>query len=1407
MTRKKRIALVLLFVLVLLPAALYVTRNQWVALLLKSTVSSRSKGQVTLSFKSIEVGVFSRTLVIHEPELRFRHVYFNRAVGTTLDRALFSRLVLTNLSLGDVILHKQFIIADLLLEKPAFILGKDNPVKARTKKKGGGFNPSRLIEVMQNHEVAHLRFAFLVRHTYINFGKIELNGKKGSNVYGGARYNVSVENMGTIRTSGDTLHPLTFDNLELTVRAFHRYSAPEKLNITFDSAFYSSQSKRLVLRGMHVDILDKNLKNPPVATFRLRWADISGLESRKQPKNTKALHLGRIKVVGGDFLLRPFSRGRKKKTPSGLLHDLFTAYRLVLLDTLNVRHVSVASLNKKGDTVLVLKRLNLAVHKLWAYRNVLNDPVKNLHFKTMGVSYSKLAYGNSRSPLQVRSGNMAYDSKNKKIAVENLFLHTRCTNGRDTTSLFYVRAVEVGNFSAEKLQHMQSQLLSLKLTAPSLYLKKDTACARSRFLLPDILKSLQPERITIKNGQFRYRKSTGFALGLSGIDLFADSLPGTVLSGPGARLQYDSLFFLASKSYFTNSVRNENMQSGKLVWDNRTFKISNLRYFHSDTSGYDTLQLGHLTLVKPRLNPLLFGKTLMARGAYFYKADFRSGRFNSVSRIDTFPVHHWNHYIKMPFKANIGVIRIMKSRFMLAARQPQKNFSIGSQLDMKLIGFKMGYDTARLLAQPKHWKAVLRKTEIQRQNTTVGLQKIVLNSDSGTLFMRHIEVGNVTDTGEVRYKIRIPSVSLQSVRFGALFRSDSLIFGKAVIHAPVAHIRLVDFTADTLTKKIRRWHFIFDSLKFDKARLGFRFENHGNSTTLQVNNLNLLYHPQLHHALFTRYTEQNLIKQWDFDAEKVVFSDLQRKLKVVADRVALQSEMSRLHIKKIIGTNFTPEMADPGNRQVFSYFLLSDMSFNNLTLSGKNQRFLHVKQWSLPAAWVNIINNGRAKSRKSLDFLNSNFFSRYTRFVSGIHVDSSVFKDVNVSYQYDSMTKLVNIVQLAINTQDIQLGKPFLPGTSNALFGTMFVNLNDRSIISGDSLYAFRMRDIRINLPQRKIRFDSITLTPRFNKTAFFKRVGHQTDRITLYGKSAVLDNFNTADLLNGHFIHFGNMQLNNISVRFERDMHYPRNHAVKPMPFELFNSIPYKFKIDTMGLNNCMISYFEYEVKSKNPGIFFIDHFQVRAQNVTNHFMPGDSNLVLKVQGSGKLMKQAKLDFTLVMPYFAPKQQWWFSADAGKIDLTQFNPLTENVLGLTVHSGMGSLHVPMITGDSVSAHGKVEFLYRKLKIRVYNRKKSEKSKKFWTPFANMIINGLVVKSNNPPFLGHVKKGIVYYERNPEKSFINYLWKSNLSGILSTIGFNNKQQREFKREEKKQTDTSGKSGLKPSKEPAGKQKK
>ena len=341
----------------------------------------------------------------------------------------------------------------------------------------------------------------------------------------------------------------------------------------------------------------------------------------------------------------------------------------------------------------------------------------------------------------------------------------------------------------------------------------------------------------------------------------------------------------------------------------------------------------------------------------------------------------------------------------------------------------------------------------------------------------------------------------------------------------------------------------------------------------------------------------------------------------------------------------------------------------------------------------------------------------------------------------------------------------------------------------GDNMYTFSARDIRANLPLRKISIDSIAVIPMLKKEAYFEKKRTQTDRVTVYGKSIDFNNFDFSALLNQQIFRAGNISLNNFDVLLERDKNYPLRETVIPMPIDMLRAIPYNFKADSVIIKHGFISYYEYEKKASNPGIFFINNFNVYFLNVTDDFSTLNSAAVLKIHGSGQMMKTSKLNFVLLLPYFSPDNHFRFSAQTSRTDLKRFNILAQNIIGIRIVSGIGNATVHNVTGNDKFATGNVLFRYKNLKLRLYNRKIAKTDKGLGSSFINLVLNRLMVRSNNPRFLEPPRKGIVYFERDPHKSFINYLWKSSLSGIMSTIMFNNKQQRIEKKEEKKESES------------------
>ena len=80
--------------------------------------------------------------------------------------------------------------------------------------------------------------------------------------------------------------------------------------------------------------------------------------------------------------------------------------------------------------------------------------------------------------------------------------------------------------------------------------------------------------------------------------------------------------------------------------------------------------------------------------------------------------------------------------------------------------------------------------------------------------------------------------------------------------------------------------------------------------------------------------------------------------------------------------------------------------------------------------------------------------------------------------------------------------------------------------------------------------------------------------------------------------------------------------------------------------------------------------------------------------------------------------------------------------------------------------------------------------------------NAFVVKKNNPAFKIFPRQGDMYYERDPQKIIIDYVAKTALSGIISSIGARNfrKEIKNIQNESKKEMEAERKALKKANKE-------
>lgn len=1383
-TRKALLGILILMLLIVFGS--YFTRNQWVGYALKKEISIQSHGNINISFSGVYIDVFKKRLTISHPSVKFKNIFLNKNHTLELKGSDFKELDVYNLSLWDLVIRHEFLCQELIVVQPSFHLAS---VGTSPKNISSGFDPSALASMIQNHRIIKLPIKFLIKHTYIRLGKLELTKTKKSGEFGGVEYNISIDDLGTLNEN-TKFKEVSFGQLKVKAHNLFRYSTRRNFSLRIDSIFYLSSPQELIINGLHFNSLQKVSQQKAHLNFNIKWVKLNGFSIDTLPNKNKSIHINILKWAGGEITLPPKNATQISKPDKSVqyLHELLKTYPLISFDTLSGKHVHIYQLAENMDTTLTISRFNIDLLNTKISWEILKNPFLLLPYKSLSTSFSKLHVINIGKGYEIHADKVNYVSEKQLLSIKQILVGKFCPKNRKPEWRFSSPRLQVHNFSGNKFRKKFHQTLSTELSSPHVQLWESSFCRQTKKIkIPDIFKWLGFKKLNIKHGVFQFYGRHQERFRLSGFDLNIDNLKEN-FEAKKPSFSYSTLFFKAKESRLLNPANHLEISTGSVKWQARKFSLRTFSYVQAYGANSRNIMVPSITLVNLRLSPLLFEGKLIGSAVYFNRPEISIRQKGSLRNNADIALLNQNHVRTFPLKVLFSHANIKNGHIKLIVIQPMDSIKINTGVELSLNRLKLGYEKTQLLSMPRRWEISLHKTSISSPYFNGNIESLFANSSDGLLSLKKIFLFN-NNSSALQFKINIPNAKVSAIDYTKLFRSDSLVFRKVIFQKSQFKLIIPPKSGNQLGlfSQKYRWTVLFDSLEVNHS--GFTLVKRFKFSNLKVTGLqlNLLYKPLFESFPIDSTTKKNLIKKWNVSLQRLNLSDTINNIQIVADGIKLQSKANQLSIRTITGSNIPGEMAMKGMEKDYTYFKLFNMKFSGLQLGSQNPGKLRISRWTTPLAWVNIIHENSGADMQPSVGMSLSLFKKSTGFLNSIHIDSTLFNKVNFSFLYNNRKKLINILDMSLTINDINIDSTFGGSKPNYLFKEMLLNSHGKTIISSDSMYAFRTKDIRINLPLKRISLDSLTITPRYKKQEFFKKAVYQTDRITLYGKSVDFNNFDLSALLNKKLFQVGNISLNHFNVLFERDKHYPESKLVKPMPLELLREIPYKFMADSVLVNNSLISYYEYQKKTVHPGIFFINNFNLYMFNVTNDYAGLNSSAVLKIHGNGQLMRQANLNFVLVMPYFAADNRFWFSAQTNRTDLSQFNSLMQNIVGISIASGTGEADVQYVSGNDKFAKGNMLFLYKNLKLRLYNRKKAKTKKGLGSPFVNFMMNNLMIRSNNPKFLKPPRKGIVYFVRNPHKSFINYLWKSSLSGILSTIGFNNKQQRIEKKVEKKES--------------------
>jgi hypothetical protein len=308
-------------------------------------------------------------------------------------------------------------------------------------------------------------------------------------------------------------------------------------------------------------------------------------------------------------------------------------------------------------------------------------------------------------------------------------------------------------------------------------------------------------------------------------------------------------------------------------------------------------------------------------------------------------------------------------------------------------------------------------------------------------------------------------------------------------------------------------------------------------------------------------------------------------------------------------------------------------------------------------------------------------------------------------------------------------------------------------------------------------------LEPCYSKHDYTRKLGYQTDWMDIRVNFLRFQRIDLRKLLFEGSLKAGLLEIDTLTLDDYRDKRIARRAGFKPpMPQDGIRNLKTYLRIDTVALKNGKAMYAEQV--GAEPGTIFFDKMNATFTGLTNDSVLLNAGLVSELRGTAYLMGKGKLDANIRFKFGDRKNSFTFSAQMAPIELVEINPMLSNLLPARVVSGkLNKLLVPLVNANDDVAKGKLLFYYDDLSIDVLDKKQTTWTK-IKTGVLNFAANDLIINNNNPTKSGILKTGVIYFSRDKEKGIINFLWKSALSGLKSTMGFNSKAQKEMIREEK-----------------------
>lgn len=1405
-------SLKILVVILVVVAIIIMSINFLFGYLIKRQLARFSDHNIELDYESSKTRLLMGTIEFREAVLNFNDISIDSSSSIFIESLSFEKFKITRLNLKALLFDRSFNIEKVLVTSPKLDFLKDTVISGNEL-----FRKVLTPDVIRSKSKS-APFSFEIGEVEIESGSFELLEAEKRDFSLG-RINLKLSDIGM-----DDLKVLKGDDPDLNAN-FNirlglydiRKSIANNGEVTVDSVVYKKDKRLFELGGIKVNrIATSTTFSKSEISLQTDAITVNGF-SLSHFLSSQDVKFNRISISNtklmekGHYLPEKKVRDTTSKTKSEFLSKMVNAF---ITDTLQVQNFNYSYLNTKTDSVDFIKNLNVWLYNIQVDSNFISDkeylrPIERSTLLSGPISMHMKEYG-----FDVLCDSLVYSGPNHAQKFIGLNINSYPPLYSDTSvkqkiGILTDSLIISGLHEREWLDSSRIDF-SLALSNPKIYGSNFSFQGTGKSGYPDFLPNkIVLNEFKLKNGSIQIEGSSGETISTESLTLDLKDLEISDM-GNGVAPDIGWLNLIANiqnaqidiadklKVKLENGDINNNDFDFRGIYyaENKINPLSNANdsnQFYAHQIRVDNFDL--LSFISEK--QLSMDRLSISKPDYFHYESLKPKvKTNSDSITPLLLYRRMNQKLPDIFSLiDVRDFQIDSANVVYKMERNNMLFQTNASISLKDLRFDEEIITEFLI---DHYEFCITDANMVSDKLHFTMEEACYNSDIDNLVLNNTHIENIDKLTPGKNKeatqisVKLPNIVFEKPDFTPM-SGGPMSFHTLRVEDPDINLTILK-PKEKVNKKssgkpeLLPFTFLDENLILNNGQIKVCLKDGSDSTKILVGKLDLSVNDLYKFAGAIDQTgfSKNIFNYLDFTIQDVSIHGPGVNTSIKS--VEYDKNAETILIKPIQLEMYAKTDAPQFNNSIS----IPSLSITNpdIMLANTKIKSFGAEHLIIPTIDIKLESEKKEKTEKKTNIrlaVNDHSIRKFLGNIDFFHLDSTAVNNIGfVQHQLtDTSKSTFEIDRLSLIVDKLKIDSSHFDVHEKRFASDIIIRLYDKKLVSSDSLYDIKVKDITYYYSRDKMVVDSFEVTPRYEKDAFFEKAGWQTDRMQIKFKSAIVEGIDLISIIENQKLEVSKLTLDNLKLMDHRDQHYPRKeNDIKLLPKQSLFNLPFMVNIDSVLVKNSFFLYGEYVDESPKPGEVFFTNFNARLSNVSNFgkYIDVDKNLLAHIDAD--IMNEAKMNFKIEMPLSKDVDGFSISGGVERLDLRNFNSMTQNLFGISIVRGRGGVDIPLIKASDSISKGTLKFEYKRLKLAMYNRDKAQLSSGLGSGLIDFMLNGVLVKSNNPTFLGKTRTGDVYAIRNKERSFFNYTWKSIMSGLMTTMGFYNKDLRLEKRERK-----------------------